>query len=364
MRDSIRHVLQTLMNAGYEAYIVGGYVRDALLGIKTGDGDIATNATPDAVEALFEKVVTIGKVHGTITVIVGHEPIEVTTYRVDGVYGNHRHPQQVTYSSSLAEDLARRDFTINAMAMALDGTVTDLFGGQTDLKQKILRAIGDPNVRLQEDALRILRAIRFQSVLGMEIDPTLLNAMQAHATLVAYLSKERVLGELRKMLRGDYLSLAVSTYQKLSLPDLPSTFVVDNRLGLVEQFAIARLTEDFDASPFPWTKEEKALLQHLLSMAPVHPSDLALFDMHDAIAMIRVGALLYEWPLEACLQRYESLPIHHRRDLAINGHDVMNLGFSGPEVDHVLRSVEVAVLSHEVLNEHSAILTWLKENNK
>jgi hypothetical protein len=227
-----------------------------------------------------------------------------------------------------------------------------------------LRAIGDPNVRLQEDALRILRAIRFQSVLGMEIDPTLLNAMQAHATLVAYLSKERVLGELRKMLRGDYLSLAVSTYQKLSLPDLPSTFVVDNRLGLVEQFAIARLTEDFDASPFPWTKEEKALLQHLLSMAPVHPSDLALFDMHDAIAMIRVGALLYEWPLEACLQRYESLPIHHRRDLAINGHDVMNLGFSGPEVDHVLRSVEVAVLSHEVLNEHSAILTWLKENNK
>ena len=363
MRDTIRHVLQTLMDAGYEAYVVGGYVRDALLGRETGDGDVATNATPDEVEALFDKVVTTGKVHGTITVIVKTEPIEVTTYRVDGAYGNHRHPQQVTYSSSLAEDLARRDFTINAMAMALDGTLTDLYGGQADLHQNMLRAIGDPNVRLQEDALRILRALRFQSVLGFELDPSLHQAMIDHAGLVTHLSNERVMAELRKMLQGDHLSLAVTSYQRLSLPHLPSTLVVDATLSLVEQFAIARHRDGLEVMAFPWTKEEKVLLQHLVTLDPSRPSDLALYDMHDTKAMIRVGAVLYQWPREEWLHRYESLPIHRRSDLAINGHDVMDLGHVGSAVDHVLRQVEVAVLSQEVRNEHAAIVTWLKEKN-
>jgi tRNA nucleotidyltransferase (CCA-adding enzyme) len=184
MRSAIQEVLNRLENAGYDAYIVGGYVRDFLLGIQTKDCDITTNATPDQVESLFERVVTVGKVHGTIGVLLEGEMIEVTTYRIDGAYDDHRHPTNVTFTASLEADLMRRDFTINAMAMNKEGIITDLVGGQVDLQAKLIRAVGDPRVRLQEDALRILRAIRFQSVLGFTIESQLYEAMKHHASLI------------------------------------------------------------------------------------------------------------------------------------------------------------------------------------
>jgi tRNA nucleotidyltransferase (CCA-adding enzyme) len=362
MRDSIRHVLQTLLDAGHEAYIVGGYVRDALLGIPTGDCDVATNALPDQVESLFERVATVGKIHGTITVIVQAEAIEVTTYRMDGPYDNHRHPKQVSFASSLSEDLARRDFTINAMAMSIDGTITDLYEGQTDLKQKILRAIGHPSERLQEDALRILRAIRFQSVLGMSMEAELLNAMKQHAGLVAYLSKERILMELRKMLAGDFLELALGTYQQMGFELLPQSLIADTTLTVVEQFAIAAVKESFDAQGWPLRKEESSILKQLLTMSSEVPDDLSLYDMPHLDTMLKVGAHLYQWSYEQCRERYEALPMKHRKELSINGHDVTQMGYAGPEVDRMLRNVEIAILTQGLVNQREVVLAWMKEN--
>jgi len=361
MRPAIQQVLITLETAGYDAYIVGGYVRDLLLGLETKDCDITTNATPDQVESLFDQVVTIGKVHGTIGVLLEGEMIEVTTYRIDGAYDNHRHPQSVTYTSSLAEDLVRRDFTINAMAMNKVGAITDLVGGQTDLQAKIIRAVGDPDVRLQEDALRILRAIRFQSVLGFHIEETLLEAMKKHASLVAQLSKERVLEELRKFLSGPFFKLALATYQTISIPGLPVKFVADKKFSVVEQFTVATLMEGYDATGWPWTKEEKQRIGQLTTMATTSPTDVELYHMNHISSKLRVGALVYGWDEALLNKNFQALPIHQRKDVAINGYDIVELGFQGPKVDTIFFAIEKAIIHGQLDNNKEAIKHWIKE---
>jgi tRNA nucleotidyltransferase (CCA-adding enzyme) len=361
MRPAIQEVLKTLEDAGYEAYIVGGYVRDFLLGLVTKDCDITTNATPDQVQLLFEQVVTIGKIHGTIGVILEDQMIEVTTYRIDGNYNNHRHPQMVTYTASLEEDLARRDFTINAMAMASDGTIIDLYEGQADLNSKLIRAVGDPDWRLQEDALRILRAIRFQSVLGFRLEEKLLLAMRKHASLVAQLSKERVLEELRKFLTGEFFELALPSYQVLSIPGLPQQFIAGKDLTVVEQFAIPSMQKGYDPSSLPWTKEEKYLLGQLVTMAPTEPTDTELYYMSNVQSKLRVGALVYGWNESRLTKRWQDLPIHQRKDVAMNGHDIVELGFQGPQVDEVFSKIEEAIIKGQLVNTKERIKEWIKE---
>ena len=361
MRPAIQEVLNMLENAGYEAYIVGGYVRDFLLGVETKDCDITTNATPDQVESLFDHIVTIGKVHGTIGVLLEGEMIEVTTYRIDGAYDDHRHPQSVTYTASLEEDLVRRDFTMNAMAMNKDKVITDLVGGQADLQAKLIRAVGNPDIRLQEDALRILRAIRFQSVLGFQIEEALLQAMQKHASLIAQLSKERVLEELRKFLSGTFFKLALATYQTISMPGLPVKFVANKQLSVVEQFAVASLIEGYDATKWPWTKEEKQLLTQLTTMASTLPTDLELYYMDNISSKLRVGALVYGWDELLLHNRWQSLPIHQRKDVAINGHDIVELGFQGPKIDEIFIVIEKAIILGQLDNKKATIIEWIKE---
>jgi len=361
MRPAIQQVLNMLESAGYEAYIVGGYVRDFLIGIETKDCDITTSATPDQVESLFDQVVTIGKVHGTIGVLVEGEMIEVTTYRIDGAYDNHRHPQSVTYTASLEEDLVRRDFTMNAMAMNKDGVIIDLVGGQNDLQAKLIRAVGDPDVRLQEDALRILRAIRFQSGLGFQIEEELLQAMQKHAFLIAQLSKERVLEELRKFLSGAFFKHALATYQTISIPGLPVKFVANQHLSVAEQFAVASLLEGYDATEWPWTKEEKQLLTQLATMASTSPTDLELYYMDNISSKLKVGALVYRWDDSMLNQRWQALPIHQRKDLAINGRDIVELGFQGPKIDAIFLAIEEAIILGQLDNKKESVIQWIKE---
>ena len=198
MRPDI--IPKKLEQAGFEAYYVGGCVRDALLGRPVHDWDITTSARPEQVMALFSHCVPTGLQHGTVTVFDGGACAEVTTFRKDGAYHDSRHPDGVTFVSNLKEDLARRDFTINAMALDLRGRLTDCFGGQDDLRRGVIRCVGNPARRFQEDALRMLRAMRFSAQLGFSIaDPTRL-AIEACAPLCAALSKERVSEETQKTL--------------------------------------------------------------------------------------------------------------------------------------------------------------------
>ena len=193
-------IVKGLCAAGFPAYYVGGCVRDRLLGRPVHDWDVTTAALPEEVMALFEHCVPTGIHHGTVTVFLDGAQAEVTTFRTEGVYLDGRHPSEVRFVRTLAEDLSRRDFTINAMAMDADGNVTDLFGGRDDLARRCIRCVGDPEKRFREDALRMLRAYRFSAQLGFALDAATAGAVERCAPLAAALSMERIRDEMEKTL--------------------------------------------------------------------------------------------------------------------------------------------------------------------
>lgn len=204
-------IINTLEDAGFEAYAVGGCVRDALLGRTPNDWDITTSAKPEQVKVLFHRTVDTGIAHGTVTVLLEKDGFEVTTYRVDGEYEDGRHPKEVTFTASLEEDLKRRDFTINAMAYNPKKGLVDLFEGQKDLEDKVIRCVGDPLERFTEDALRIMRAVRFSAQLGFSLEENTRKALSVLAPNLKHVSAERIQVELVKLLvspHPDYLRTA------------------------------------------------------------------------------------------------------------------------------------------------------------
>ncbi len=221
-------ILKMLENAGYEAYIVGGAVRDCMKGGKPSDFDIATNAKPQEVKALFHRTIDTGIKHGTVTVIENKIGYEVTTYRSENGYKDMRHPDSVDYVSSINEDLKRRDFTINAMAYSPKYGLVDIFGGQEDIENKIIRCVGVPEERFKEDALRMLRAVRFAACLNFEIEEQTKRAIRKCSVLIKNVSAERILGELNKLLLSDYPQRIKILYEtglmRYILPDLCAAF--------------------------------------------------------------------------------------------------------------------------------------------
>lgn len=207
-------ILQTLDEHGYEAYVVGGCVRDSVLGRDPHDWDITTSASPEQVKEIFDRTIDTGIQHGTVTVMIDREGYEVTTYRIDGEYEDGRHPKEVCFTSSLEEDLKRRDFTMNAMAYNPSKGLVDLFGGMDDMENHVIRCVGNPMERFQEDALRIMRAVRFSAQLGFAIDDSTRQAITALAPNLKYVSAERIQAELVKLLTSphpDYFRVAYET---------------------------------------------------------------------------------------------------------------------------------------------------------
>lgn len=200
MPEDVKFIINTLMNNGYESNIVGGCVRDSIMQRNPKDWDITTKANPEEVIKIFDKVVLTGLKHGTVTVMINKEGYEVTTYRADGEYEDNRHPKEVKFVSSLKEDLARRDFTINAMAYNEKDGLIDYFGGMEDLSNEIIKTVGEPKKRFNEDALRMLRAIRFSAQLNFKIDENVLNAIKELKDNIKNISKERIREELNKIL--------------------------------------------------------------------------------------------------------------------------------------------------------------------
>lgn len=204
MPKNVDTAINLLQSAGFEAYAVGGCVRDSLLGKTPNDWDITTAAKPEDMKSVFINFhcIDTGIKHGTVTVVIDGEPLEITTFRLDGEYEDNRHPKSVTFTSNLGADLGRRDFTVNAMAYSkMTGTV-DLFGGQNDLKNKIIRCVGDPDRRFNEDALRILRALRFASALDFEIEEKTAQSLLKNRALLGNISEERIAKELLKLVCG------------------------------------------------------------------------------------------------------------------------------------------------------------------
>lgn len=223
----VETILQTLENAGFEAYAVGGAVRDSLLGKMPGDWDLCSAATPEQAHALFPQVLDTGLRHGTVTILSENERFELTTFRLEGSYPDHRRPASVTFTESIRADLSRRDFTVNAMAYSPGRGLIDPFGGQRDLRAGVIRTVGAPELRFRDDALRILRGLRFSSELGFSIDPETGREMQKQRQSLSLLSAERVQQELWKMLKGQRVAPILREYRDVFaviLPELAPMF--------------------------------------------------------------------------------------------------------------------------------------------
>ena len=221
--EPVVSLIRALNRAGYEAYAVGGCVRDALLGLTPNDWDLTTSATPEQIEACFRssRVIETGMKHGTVTVLKSGVPYEITTYRKDGAYTDHRRPDTVAFVNDLSEDLMRRDFTVNAMACHPDTGVVDLFGGQDDLKAGVIRCVGNPEHRFTEDALRILRAVRFASVYDFDIDRETAEAALKLAPTMENVSPERIFVEVKKFLCGKGVSRVLTDYPEILFTVFP-----------------------------------------------------------------------------------------------------------------------------------------------
>ena len=228
LKEDVVNILNRLRREGHTAYVAGGAVRDLLMGNAPHDYDIATSALPREIKRIFEKTIDTGLKHGTVTVIYNKVGYEITTFRSDGEYRDGRHPESVRYVTDAREDCRRRDFTINAMMYSPDGGIIDCFGGREDIKRRIIRCVGNPERRFREDALRMLRAVRFSAVLSFEIDEYTQRAIRKCAPLIRRVSSERILEELNKIL----------------LSDNPDYFRELHKLGLL-QFIIPQLEKCF-----------------------------------------------------------------------------------------------------------------------
>ena len=306
--------LKTLLEAGYAAYPVGGCVRDLLLGRIPGDVDICTAAHPETVLALFEKAVPTGLPHGTVTVPTPTGNVEITTFRREGGYADGRHPDAVTFDAGLREDLSRRDFTVNAMALPPDGEIIDPFGGREDLERKIIRCVGDPDRRFSEDALRMFRAIRFCAQLGFTTDQPTFAAIGRNAHLAAKVSRERIRVEMEKTLlspRPEEISEMISAGLLRHLYAFPE-----------EPFLRERLFEDL--RPLPSTREDR---WRGFCRATGFP----------------ITALPVERKLRRAVEHPELEVIP---TLALTPADLMALGLSGPQISAAQKTLALYVLEH------------------
>lgn len=256
MPEAANYIIQTLMAHGYEAYIVGGCVRDSVLGRTPQDWDITTSATPEQTKALFRRTIDTGIEHGTVTIMMDHVGYEVTTYRVDGKYEDHRRPKEVTFTASLLEDLKRRDFTINAMAYNEQEGLVDIFGGAEDLRLGIIRCVGVPQERFDEDALRILRAVRFAAQLDFEIEAKTRQAIREKAEFLRDISAERIQVELTKLITSDHPERIIDAYElgitAIVLPEF-DTMMETPQHTVYHKYDVGRHTvavmQNIDATP-------------------------------------------------------------------------------------------------------------------
>ncbi len=365
--ENIGFVLDRLTQNGYEAYIVGGCVRDTLLGITPFDYDITTSAKPQEIMDLFKKTVPTGIKHGTVTVIIENEPIEVTTFRTEGIYTDSRHPENVEFVTDLKEDLSRRDFTVNAMAYNENVGLIDLFGGIKDLERKLLRAVGDPEKRFSEDALRILRLFRFASQLDFNIETNTLNfALKLQAGLEK-ISRERIFAELKKAMGGKNPHALLPLINSgglafLNITELPKFKTLNPVLRLFEFLKETEKPSEVLKSLKASNKEieftEKML--KLLSLNPKTKEEIknALF----LTDIYTVGAYL-EYTgnsrniLEEIIANNEPYLLSH---LAITGEDLIALGFCGKEIGNCMEKLRKEVVKDPQKNKREILLGLTK----
>lgn len=431
-------ILERLHQNGFEASIVGGCVRDSLLGLTPNDYDITTNALPNQTEAALDgfRIIETGLKHGTVTILSDGNPIEITTYRSDGEYLGHRKPEKVQFEKDLSEDLKRRDFTINAMTYSEESGLTDLFGGLSDLDHKLIRCVGNPQKRFDEDALRILRCLRFASVLGFDIEESTAEQCHKMSQLLKEISAERIAVELEKLLCGKNCLKVLTEYRDIIsviIPELSPCFdfpqntphhcydVYSHICHSVEniqpswQLRMTMLLHDI-GKPFLRTTDENGIdhfKQHQFKSAELakdilkrlkldKKSSLLIYNLiyeHDNRVLPQkkyvrrfIAKHGYDFTLDYIKVRFADTSAqsdYHRKeklhdiaeikrlteelhaenavmkisDLAVNGNDMISVGFCGTEISKALNTALEAILEDKISNTKEDILKYVKENS-
>ena len=381
-------VLKQLEQAGYEAYFVGGSIRDLILNRPIHDIDIATSAYPEEVKRLFPKTIDTGIKHGTVIVLNDGASYEITTFRTESGYQDFRRPDHVTFVQNLAEDLKRRDFTINALAMNRAGEVIDLFNGLGDLQKHLIKAVGDPMKRFHEDALRMMRAVRFMSQLNFDLESQTKEAVSDLHQLLSKISVERIRDEFVKMGTGinsrDAFKIFLQTKLSESVPDFAgksdllaiypklkfnpsmetSLWSIIIILLKISDDQIARFMRDWKNSNAMTEKVRKIVTLFDL-ISEKSPSDLELFNAGKDILLntIDVAHILGQ-PInsEALVDRYTALPIKSMSELAVDGQFLIANGIKpGPKLGQILNEIKQKVISGELANSKDDIQDYLQQ---
>ncbi len=378
-------LIHRLNAAGFEAFAVGGCVRDTLLGLSPDDWDITTSATPEQTKAVFAdcRVIETGLQHGTVTVRYEHQNYEITTYRVDGSYHDNRHPDAVSFTNSLFEDVKRRDFTVNAMVWHPAEGIGDFFDGQTDLKNKVLRTVGDPIKRFSEDALRILRLLRFSATYGLTAEPQTKSAACALASHLQNIAVERVRVELEKLLCGDFAAAVIGDFAEIwqvILPEVDMTSVIAlQKLPKEPVLRWAYLLQDAPAEAIlRRLKADNATISQVCtlingrSLSPTTDRISLKHALHrygettlrGIIALQSVCGDAARWAeTEAALQTLlKTKPCYRLKDLQITGEHLLSCGLQGRKVGEMLEYLLTAVMEETCENETGALLTLVKQN--
>ena len=388
--DYVTTLMQKLHANGYECFVVGGAIRSLLLNMPVNDYDLTTNALPEETKRIFQNYHTIdtGLQHGTVTVVSNHIPVEITTYRKDAEYKDHRHPDEVIFTTTIKDDCARRDFTINAFCYCEETGILDFFNGKQDLENKIIRCIGDPSKRFEEDALRILRAIRFASQLNFSIEDATSEAIFTKKDTLSYVSIERIQEEFMKFLAGPgFLELfypyrkVFSTFLK-ELDDVKQEWdTLLQQLALTPQNAYIRLAILLSCPAFqdPKTvlkqfkysnKEINMVMQMINNKKTPISSKVEIRYLLNTLTIPFETYLLYRQAFDQksysnSLNIYNTIlssqDCYTLSQLALNGKDMVSLGYTGKEISKNLHFLLNAVIEEKVENTKEELISYLKK---
>ncbi|HHA0522125.1 TPA: CCA tRNA nucleotidyltransferase [Staphylococcus aureus] len=393
--EQARPILEQIQDNGFEAYYVGGSVRDYVMGRNIHDIDITASATPDEIESIFSHTIPVGKEHGTINVVFNDENYEVTTFRAEEDYVDHRRPSGVTFVRDLYEDLQRRDFTMNAIAMDTAYKLYDYFDGQQDINNRIIRTVGIAEERFQEDALRMIRCLRFQSQLSFDIAMETFEAMRTQMADIKFLSIERIVIELTKLMRGINVEESFNHLKSLKAFNyMPYFEQLDmNQINVTEpidlELLIAIVSVKFDINyslkPLKLSNRQVKDINQYIQIMNALPSiitkeQLKMFvydydtnlikNVMVAADVLKANDIQGHEPLIVNLQTIDEtlhrLPMHNRKDMMVNGGVLMaHLNAkSGPWLKDVLRQIEIAIVTGKVSNEETEILKWVDNHVK
>lgn len=396
LSPEISFAIEALNKRGYEAYVVGGAVRDFIMGNPVSDYDMSTDATPDELHSIFDKCIDTGISHGTVTVIINHVHIEITTFRTDGSYTDHRRPDKVLFSKKLDDDLSRRDFTINALAYNPAGGIVDLFGGITDIQNKILRCVGNAEKRFEEDALRMLRLIRFCTKLGFDADKSTLSALINKESLITYVSRERIREEIIKTFNSDFPE-KIFLFRKSRILDYifgPGFFdkinepIIHNMKALSKKYIIRlsyiinelyphdnKMIRQIISSLRFSNKDKRNISAIILFVREFIGSYEAFNDKYTlkkAIAKyspelvsMSFDILKFYKDISATKELFEEIERNHEpyliSHLTINGKNLISMGFEGADTGRCLEHLQEMVTKNPKLNTKEILIREAKD---